>query len=440
MASESWDVIIIGAGMAGLAAAAALQEPVKSLLILEARDRIGGRAWTRHEPGLEAPIELGAEFIHGNVPASFELLREVGHAALDTSGGHWTAENGKLFQRGEALFGEIQQMISQSRVLQEPDVSFESFLESARRMGLSARDITMARAFVEGFDAADPARVSAHSVASEWQSGGMLDAPQFRPSGGYSSILKALAARLRREHVRVQLQTTVTSVGWRREAVEIQARFRQQPFAATARRLIVTLPLGVLQAPIESAGVVRFTPSLDDKRAALQRLASGAVLKVSLRFRDVFWAQLDGGRYEDAAFFHSPATSFPTFWAPRPLRAPLLTAWVGGPRAALLSERPDATIVDEAVASLRTVFGEKSVTEPEGTYVHNWQTDPLARGAYSYVTVGGGDARRSLAAAVEDTLFFAGEATADEAATVAGALQSGQRAARQVINSLGGNR
>src|SRR5215470_4390657 len=107
MANPSWDVVIIGAGVSGLAAAGQLRKSGMSALVLEARDRVGGRAWTRHEPDLSAPIELGAEFIHGRVPETFELLREVGKAALDTSGAHWTLHDGKLVQRTEDIFEQI---------------------------------------------------------------------------------------------------------------------------------------------------------------------------------------------------------------------------------------------------------------------------------------------------------------------------------------------
>jgi monoamine oxidase len=202
----------------------------------------------------------------------------------------------------------------------------------------------------------------------------------------------------------------------------------------------VTLPLGVLQVPAGAPGAVRFVPPLDAKRDALQGLLSGPVLKLSLRFRRAFWEELDGGKYEDASFFHSAATVFPTFWTSLPLRAPLLTAWIGGPKAARLSASETPDIVRQALESLSTVFGERpqSEFELEAAYLHNWQTDPFARGAYSYIAVGGGDARRMLAAPLEDTVFFAGEATdtEDEAATVTGALQSGERAAREVTERL----
>jgi monoamine oxidase len=440
MANDSWDVVIIGAGVSGLVAASELRGTGHSVLLLEARDRIGGRAWTRHEPDLSAPIELGAEFIHGRVPETFELLQEVGKAALDTSGAHWTLHDGELQQRTEDLFGHIQNALAQSHVLDRPDVSFADWLSSGAQYGLSPEAVAMAKRVVEGFDAADPTRVSAHFVAREWGEGGMLDSPQFRPLGGYSSVLAALAGALDRGKIKLQLQTVVREVRWKRGSVEVDAAFLDQPFKIEAARAIVTLPLGVLQAPADSPGAVRFVPALDAKQKALAGLAFGPVLKLSLRFRNAFWEELDGGKYQDASFFHSAQTPFPTFWTTFPLRAPLLTAWIGGPQAARLSDSQLPEIVARAMESLSKIFGGRTGSDfqLEAAYLHNWQTDPFARGAYSYVAVGGSSARKDLAAPLENTLFFAGEATdtEDEAATVTGALQSGARAAREVSKSF----
>ena len=125
-----------------------------------------------------------------------------------------------------------------------------------------------------------------------------------------------------------------------------------------------------------------------------------------------------------------------------PTRSPFLNAWTGGPPATLLCEKSDAQIVQAALESVRTMFGDSlpaDKAELEAAFVHNWERDPFARGAYSYVAVGhNSDARRKLAAPLDDTLFFAGEATdtEGEAATVTGALQSGSRAAREVEERL----
>jgi monoamine oxidase len=442
MSDDSWDVVIIGAGVAGLTAARELAAAGRSVLVLEARDRIGGRVWTHQEPDTSAPIELGAEFIHGQAPQTLGLLHEVGKAAIATSGAHWTVLDGKLQQRTEDLFEQVQQALERADVLNKPDVSFEEFLEQGAHFGLSEDARALARGFVEGFDAADPAKVSAHSIAREWSSGGMLDAPQFRPLGGYNSILTALAGALDRINTRVQLQSVVKSVQWSRGEAEIQGVFLEQPFRVKAPRVIVTVPIGVLQLPEGAPAAIRFTPAIGAKQAAVAGILSGAVLKVALRFRSAFWEELDGGRYRGASFFHSPETTFSTFWTCMPLHAPVLNAWMGGPAAARLSEESNSCIIHKALESLQSIFGGQSDRNPlqlEAAYVHNWQRDPFARGAYSYLSVGNNDARRTLAAPLQDTLFFAGEATdtEGEAATVTGALQSGARAAREVNESLG---
>ncbi len=435
MTESSWDVVIIGAGVAGLSAARALAEAGRSVLLLEARDRVGGRVWTRHDIDTTAPVELGAEFIHGQIPQTLELLREAGEAALGEAGTHWTFRRGTRERQSESLFDEIQRALRQAE--RDPrDRSFQDFLEQA---GLSNEAKEMARRFVQGFDAADPARVSTQSIAEEWGSGGMLDAPQFRPANGYTGVLRALASKLNRDRVHVQLHTLVKAVRWQRGRVEVEGTFVDRPFRASARAAIVTLPIGVLQAP----GAVQFTPALGaGKHAAIAGLVSGPTLKVVLRFRTVFWEEWDDGRYHDASFFYSMETPFPTFWTTMPIRSPILNAWTGGPLAAGLSDLPDTEIINTAMESLRTMFGARfSGTEPEleAALVHNWQRDPYSLGAYSYVSVGHNDsARQVLAAPLEDTLFFAGEATdtTGEAATVAGALLSGSRAAREVNSVL----
>ena len=438
MTESSWDVVIIGAGAAGLAAARTLAEAGRSVLVLEARDRIGGRIWTRREPDTGTPIELGAEFIHGQAPQTLHLLQEAGQAALDAEGAHWTLLHGKLQQRTGDLFDQVQKAMKAANLLGRPDISFQQFLEHSGRGGLSREAMELARRFVQGFDAADPARVSAQSIAEEWASGGMLDSPQFRPLAGYTSVLTALAGKLARNSVHVQLQTVIETVQWRPGAVEVEGMFVDRPFRATAPKAIVTVPIGVLQLPRGARGAIHFNPALEDKRAALAGIISGAVLKVVLRFRNAFWEELDGGRYRDASFFHSLETIFPTFWTSMPLRSTFLNAWMGGPPAALLSEKSEAQIVQEALKSLEGMFGGQlpgGKAQLEAAFVHNWQRDPFANGAYSYVSVGNNDsARRSLAAPLKDTLFFAGEATdtEGEAATVTGALQSGLRAAREV--------
>lgn len=432
------DVIVIGAGAAGLAAAAALSRSGRCVEVLEARDRIGGRIWTRLEPGLAAPVELGAEFIHGDSPETYALLRQAGGSAVDTAGEHWSLIDGRLQRRTESLLDEVRSAFEAAEVLRKPDISLEAFLESGAGRALPQQARAMARAFVSGFDAADPRLVSLHSVAQEWRRGGMLDASQSRPSGGYHTVLRALAGALDPARVAVRLQTVVTAVDWSSGCVEIQTERLGRPWRASARCALITVPLAVLRAPEGAPGAIRFTPGIDSKQPALDRILSGPVLKVMLRFRRAFWAEHDGG-HADASFFHSPDSGFPTLWTPLPLRAPLLSAWAAGPAAAQLCDRSDDDIVRAAIDSVAALFAGCDVrAELESAHLHNWARDPFARGAYSYLGVGGSDARERLAAPLGGTLFFAGEATdvTGEPATVTGALRSAARAASEVNRHL----
>lgn len=412
-------MIVVGAGAAGLAAADALTRAGRSVVVLEARSRIGGRCWTRRMPGLPVPVELGAEFIHGRPEVTFALLRRAGTAAIDSTRTQRFLNRGKL--EPIDAFEEAQKAMRDSAALRKNDLSFTKFLEKQKQLPAVAR--TFALMMVQGFDAADPARVSAREIADEWGSGA-IGSSQLRPLGGYGPLLGSLAG----SGARLQLQTVVREVRWKRGSVEIEGTFLGKPWGAEAKRAVITLPLGVLQS-----GLVRFFPSLRQKQAALKKLASGPVIRVAMQFRSTFWEEACPG----VAFFHSPEAAFPTFWTPLPMRAPLLTAWAGGPKAARLTGRPAQELVRLALATVAGVFETSITDELTAAYAQDWQDDPYARGGYSYVTVGGQGARELLAAPLSGSLFFAGEATdtEGEAGTVAGALQSGYRAARELLKS-----
>lgn len=407
----------------------------QSALVLDARDRIGGRIWSHHEPDLPVPVELGGEFIHGVSRATFAALEHAGSAAVDTRGGHWTVRDGQLAPTRD-LFAEIRQGLRRTRALDEKDMPFDLFLDRHLRGEVTDEALAYARMLAQGFDAADTARASARAIVEEWTGGGSVEAPQFRPMGGYGALLAGLANRLRGSPVEIQLDTIVRAVHWKRGAVRVSGTFMGRRFEARAKRAIVTLPLGVLQQSSGAEGFVRFTPALSDKRKALKFLAPGPVLKVALRFRRAFWDELDRGRYRDVAFFHAREAAFPTVWTALPVRTPLLVAWAAGPKAQRLARAGKTRVVAEAIASVRATFGGEAAVEDllQGAWVHDWQADPYARGAYSYVIAGGGEARGDLAKPIMSTLFFAGEAadTGGEAGTVGGALQSGTRAASEL--------
>ncbi len=248
--------------------------------------------------------------------------------------------------------------------------------------------------------------------------------------GGYDQVPGALAAHLPSGVAR--LNQVADTVRWQRGHVEVRTGDR----TFTAKMAIVALPLGVLRS-------LAFTPALTtfaDKAHALRHLASGHALRVVLCFREPFWTS----RVPVPAFLHLPGSLWPVVWTGPGPDSPLLTVWSGGPMAKALeaSGLDAAGLADRALDVVANAFGTARATVDAavtGTWTHDWTRDPFSRGAYSYPLVGGAGAARSLAAPIHETLFFAGEVTADPPAngTVEGALESGSAAADAVLRAMG---
>lgn len=240
------------------------------------------------------------------------------------------------------------------------------------------------------------------------------------------------------------LQTVVEEVNWKRNHVEVTTTASQK---FKARSLLSTLPLSLMQDFGEQAARVRFTPSLDAKVQAARKLSLGHVVKIVLRFREPFWESLTvPGDDEEPAdlkkltFVHAPAEVLPTWWTQFPVKTPLITGWAGGTRADRLSLESEDSLVDHSLESLSHIFVTSKQFLEEllaEFYTHNWHKDPFTAGAYSYIPVGGLDAQAELARPLEETLFFAGEATNDKGhhATVHGAIATGLRAAKEILRA-----
>ncbi len=432
------DAIVIGAGAAGLAAARGLAGRSVRVVLLEARDRIGGRVWSRPGGRTATPVELGAEFIHGPGELTKLLLRDAGMGAVDTGGERWTcSEDGEL-RCEDGDLSSFAGIVEAARTLAN-DESVDRFLRRFEGDEATREAATAARAFVEGFDAADPAIASARAIADEWRSG--VDFATARPLRGYRPMFEHLRNACVTAGVQICLSTIVRRISWRRGVVAIDANCGGESRTIHARAAILTLPVGVLRHRGEETAVA-FGPDLPSaKIEALRSIEMGHVVKVALWFRTAFWERIRNGRYRDAAFFGCERQPFPTYWTQLPVRNELVVAWVGGPRAIALSRGAKADLIERALNGFGALFKQPELVrkEFEGGLTHDWNRDPFARGAYSYVAVGGGDARAALAAPVDDTLFFAGEATSTDGqgGTVNGALETGERAAAEAARSLG---
>jgi monoamine oxidase len=435
------EVVVIGAGVAGLACAQALCEAGLRVTILEARSRVGGRIWTVHPSLTNAPVELGAEFIHGLPREVWQIVERADLQTHELTGNRWRLEQARLAPASgswdliESIFGRIDESA--------PDKSFQEFLEHA--CGDLPRHTRMeAAAYVESFHACNTSRISAHALARWHRSDREIQGHRgFRFPSGYEGLVRALAAASKPDLFTMRLNSVVTEIAWSPNTVEVtvQSPDQQQRANIRADAAVVTLPLGVLQSQLGTDGAVCFRPELTEKADALKQLEMGSGIRLVLSFRHCFWAdpKLVRSPMPDISFLSSPEELFSTWWSSVPVGTAMLTGWCGGVRAEQLSGSGNAYIIERGLEILHHVFGVPLETLRDLVQeflVHDWQSDPYCRGAYSYALVNGTEAARRLAAPVRNTLFFAGEATdfSGHNGTVHGALASGQRAANELLS------
>jgi monoamine oxidase len=435
MGIETVEVAVIGAGVAGLAAARELRRRGRSVVVLEARERIGGRVFTVDDPHLPVPVELGAEFVHGAAPLTRRLLAEAGLVAYDIAGEHCLVARGRwrrtdLWRSIDRVFGRI--------AAAGTDLSFADFLATLRGRE-PASDLRAALEFVQGFYAADPRLISTRSLAPEdgELAGGAL-ASTGRVVGGYGQLIRWLAGGLTGA---IRLGAPVSSIRWRRRHVDVHHLGRAGvPGRLAARAAIVSVPLGVLQARPGEPGAIAIEPDSPQLRSALDGLTTGDAVRVIIRFREPPWDERGRRGRARVTFLQTSSSSFQTWWTAYPLRFPLMVAWAGGPDATALAGRDADDLAGRAVTALAASLGlprRRVASLVLAAWAHDWKSDPYARGAYSYVRVGGVGSSRRLARPALGTLFFAGEATDEERlGTVEAALASGLRAARQVERAL----
>ncbi len=420
------DVLIIGAGAAGLLAARELAAAGRCVCLVEARDRVGGRVHTLLPPGFTQTIEAGAEFMHGEVPLTRGLLAEAGIGWEAADGQTYQVQNGQL-QPDADYFSQLPLLLEKLSALAQ-DIPLAEFL--AREFAGDEHTALRAFAtqFAEGYDAADASRVSAWALRDEWAAGGADDSP--RPVGGYGPLLHWLAAQAQLAGATLHLATPIQEISWRPGAVLVRT---ESGAVYQARQVLCTVPLGVWQRVAGQPGYLHIEPEIPAHRAAAAQLGFGSVIKIILEFRPPFWHD----RLPELEFLLSDAP-VPTWWSQLPAATPQLTGWLAGPAAQRLRDAPAAALVQLALESLSYLLATPLATLQAQLRAHdvrNWGSEPYTYGAYSYPTVGASAACATLAAPVADTLFFAGEGVYEGpyAGTVEAALVSGQAAARTLL-------
>lgn len=424
---QIWEVIVIGAGVAGLAAARRLQDRGKQVLVLEGRERIGGRVWTDRSLG-GLPLDLGASWIHGTEGNPLTAITQA--AGIFTHPTDY--DNITVFDLdGRPLPDQITTELDQTLqgilvTIDQQDLPINQSLQQAINQVLGGQTLNSTQqrrlnyvinTTIEHEVASDIGDLSARDWdESEVLPGGDVLFPQ-----GYGQIIPVLAAQP--TPLGIQSQQIVQAIDYTNPQV-VQITTDRQVFQAKA--VILTVPLGVLKK-----GQIRFNPPLPQpKQTAIQRLGMGVLNKAYFRFPQAFWAESDLLGYVSAAKGHwcEWLNLYPV------LKEPILLGFNAGTYGQYIESLGDAEIIQAGLETLKTIFGPK-IPAPTGTLITRWGQDPFSWGAYSHLPPGASPADyQTLAQPIGQCLFFAGEATQPQyPATVHGAFLSGQREAAQIL-------
>lgn len=420
-------VVVIGAGLAGLAAANELQSQGHEVLVLEARNRVGGRIWTS-TVWADTPLDFGATWIHGvkgnpltGVADEMKALRHFTSydraITYNTQGKPFTTAEEHRFEK---LRTQIFKSLDRAQT-QDDDVSIRHAIDSVTRSFENDLEGQRFADFIISSEIEQEYAGSATNLSAHW-----YDQADELPGGdalfaqGFGVIPEFLSKGLT-----VKLEQTVREIQWSQSPVRVIS----QDVEFQADQVLVTLPLGVLQA-----GKVTFTPKLPlDKQNAIAKLGMGVLNKCYLRFPNAFWPK-DVDWLEYIPNTHGAWTEWVSFW--RVAKQPILLGFNAADRGTEIENLTDREIVDSAMQTLKTIFGA-AIPDPTGWQITRWSKDPFAMGSYSFNTVGSTPyMRKSLAASLDDRVFFAGEATHSSCfGTAHGAYLSGLQAAREMIGS-----
>jgi monoamine oxidase len=423
------DVIIIGAGAAGLMAAYTLVKAGKTVTILEARNRLGGRIHTINEK-FSSPTELGAEFVHGDLPVTLALLEEAGIGTTDVGFEMWQYHDGK-FEQSEAFVDGWDELLEKLNEL-EHDMPLHDFLEQNFSGKEYAKMRIQLEDFVSGYDTADSHDASAFALRNEWNHED--EDAQHRVNGGYQAMIAYLANICHKAGNDIFLNSVVKEVVWDKGSVKVITTSGEIHKAA---KVIVALPLGVLQALPDADGAIVFTPPIPERAVAISNIGFGSVIKILLEFDEVFWeTKVEKADLSGMGFLFT-SEEIPTYWTQSPAHRPLITGWIGGPPAYKIKDRSDEAILNLTLASLSNVFKispeilkDKLIT----SNVANWTAEPYTRGSYAYDKVESPEARHILNEPLLQTIYFTGEYLYDGPAigTVEAALTSGKGAGEKL--------
>ncbi len=398
MENNRLQIGIAGSGVAGLVIGLELQRTGHAVSIYEARSRSGGRIKSILLDGML--VECGPEFIHGELKETIGLLNRYKIPFVPIDGKMYRSVKGKLSETFEIAEGWNELLLKMKSI--PTDMPFQEFLENYFPENRFSELRHSAVQFAEGFDLADTKTCSTKALIHEWEG---EEGQQYRIPSGYGTLIRTIENEFLKLGGKIYFNHPVESIHWGNDKVSI---YCNNKIKIELDKLVVCLPLSAFSDEESTTDYPVFIPAIPRKKAAMNEIGFGTVIKIVMVWDKPFWKS----EVPDAQFILSEEF-IPTWWTQYPLDLPMLTGWLGGPKALDFAHESDDFFREKAFESLASLFSmniEKIKNGVKECHVFNWKKSRWSKGAYSYAKVGYRTTKEAAKKTLNDRIYFSGEA------------------------------